>query len=160
MQIIKIDVLLMPICSEQMGAIISPSLFLSLSSNPRFSSLLSACLIIKWLLHKEDGLDQTFCLHYRIHFLFIVQSTTVIKKGHPQPLFSLFSVISNKQSKFYNKLMWKMSIQYPAPGFELITLWLWVSSFNQKTREGYLDHSKSTKYPQDTNSGKISCFHL
>ena len=27
-------------------------------------------------------------------------------------LFCLFLVFSNKQSKFYNKLMWKMSIQY------------------------------------------------
>ena len=30
-----------------------------------------------------------------------------IKKGHPLPLFSLFWIFSNKQCKFYNKLMWK-----------------------------------------------------
>ena len=29
------------------------------------------------------------------------------------------------------KLMWKMSIQNPAPGFELTTFWLWVFSLNQ-----------------------------
>ena len=32
--------------------------------------------------------------------------------------------------KFYSKLMWKMSVLYPVPGFELTTFWLWVSSFN------------------------------
>ena len=40
--------------------------------------------------------------------------------GLPRPIFRLFSVFSNKQYNFYNKLMWKnvMSIQYTAPGFE------------------------------------------
>ena len=42
--------------------------------------------------------------------------------GHPQSLLHLFSVFSNKQCEIYNKLMWKTSIQYPAPGFELTTL--------------------------------------
>ena len=32
--------------------------------------------------------------------------------------------------QFYKKLMWKMSIQYLAPGFKLIAFWLWVSSIN------------------------------
>ena len=30
--------------------------------------------------------------------------------------------------------MWKISIQYPVPGFELTTFWLWVSSLNHYTR--------------------------
>ena len=29
--------------------------------------------------------------------------------GRPRPLFRLFSVFSNKQNKYYNKSMWKMS---------------------------------------------------
>ena len=32
-----------------------------------------------------------------------------IKMGQPRPLFGLFSVFSNKQYKFYNNSMWKMS---------------------------------------------------
>ena len=32
--------------------------------------------------------------------------------GQPWPLFCLFSVFSNKQCNFYNKSMWKMSIQF------------------------------------------------
>ena len=34
----------------------------------------------------------------------------------------------------YNKYMWKMSIQYTVPGFELTTFWLWVTSFYHLTR--------------------------
>ena len=32
--------------------------------------------------------------------------------------------------EMHSKYMWKMSIQYPAPGFELTTFWLRVSSLN------------------------------
>ena len=58
------------------------------------------------------------------------------KMGQPRPLFRSFSVFSNKQYNFYNKSMWKnvMSIQYPAPGFELTTFGMWVSSHNHQTR--------------------------
>ena len=38
---------------------------------------------------------------------------------HSRPLFCLFSVFSNKQYIFYNKSMWKMSIQCTTP-FESI----------------------------------------
>ena len=34
-----------------------------------------------------------------------------------------FRSFSNNKSKFYNKLMWQMSIHYPALGFELMTFW-------------------------------------
>ena len=37
-----------------------------------------------------------------------------LKMGQPRPLFS-------QTLQFYNNLMWIMSIQYPAPGFELTT---------------------------------------
>ena len=61
------------------------------------------------------------------------------KKQHFQVLFLnrpssdsywLILVFSNKRYKFYNKLMWKMSIQYPALEFESTTFWLWLSSLN------------------------------
>ena len=42
--------------------------------------------------------------------------------------FVYFWPFSNKQYKFYSKLMWKMSIQYPAPGFELTAFWLCIKS--------------------------------
>ena len=57
------------------------------------------------------------------------------KMCQPRPLFRLFSVFSNKQYTFYNKLMWKMSIQYLVLGFEFTTFGLWASSFNHWTRE-------------------------
>ena len=50
---------------------------------------------------------------------------------NPRPLFHLFSVFFKQTSiQFYNKLMWKMSIQYMALGFEPTTLISWVSSHN------------------------------
>ena len=54
--------------------------------------------------------------------------------GQYRPLFHLFLDFSNKHYKFSNQLMWKMSIQYPSPGFKFTTFWLWVSSFNHWTR--------------------------
>ena len=55
------------------------------------------------------------------------------KIGRPRP-FSFILGLS-KRHKFYSKLMWKMSIQYPAPGFELTTFRLWVSSFKKTLRD-------------------------
>ena len=49
------------------------------------------------------------------------------KKGQPRPLFVYFQA-------FQLKFMWKMSIQYLAPGFKLKSFWLWVSSLNHQTR--------------------------
>ena len=39
--------------------------------------------------------------------------------GQPRPIFRLFSVFLNKQ--FYNKYMWKKSIQYTVQEFEPTT---------------------------------------
>ena len=51
--------------------------------------------------------------------------------GQPQPLIGLFLVFSNKHHyNFYNRYMWKMSIQYKVPGFEPMTFRTWVSSHN------------------------------
>ena len=52
------------------------------------------------------------------------------KNGATPASFSFIFVFSNKHYNSYNKLMWKMSIQYPAPGLELTTSWLQVSSLN------------------------------
>ena len=46
---------------------------------------------------------------------------SLLKMGQPRPIFRLFSVFSNKQYIFYNKLLLKMSIQYTALGFEPTT---------------------------------------
>ena len=48
--------------------------------------------------------------------------------------FIYFQCFSSNQHIFYNKFMWKMSIQYTVPGFELTTFWLWVTSFYHLTR--------------------------
>ena len=45
--------------------------------------------------------------------------------GNFRQLFVLFLVFSNKQYNFYNKSMWKMSIQYPVLGFERTTFCTW-----------------------------------
>ena len=46
----------------------------------------------------------------------------------------IFCLFNQTLNKFYNKSIWKMSIQYMALGFELTTFWLWVSSLNHNTR--------------------------
>ena len=58
----------------------------------------------------------------------------VFKKMGQSSLFHLFSVFLNKHYNFYNKYMWKMSIQYTVPGFEPTTFRTWVSSHNHWTR--------------------------
>ena len=56
--------------------------------------------------------------------------TTFFKKGQPG-LFLFIFVFSNKHYKYECV---KMSIQYPAPGFELTTFCVRVSSLNHLTR--------------------------
>ena len=56
------------------------------------------------------------------------------KMGRLRPLFLFIYVFSNKHLIFYNKYMWKMSIQYIGLGFEPTTFWTWVSSHNHYTR--------------------------
>ena len=52
-----------------------------------------------------------------------------LKNGPSQPLFSLFSVFFKQTPiHFYSKLIWKMSIQYMALGFEPTPFRTWVSS--------------------------------
>ena len=51
--------------------------------------------------------------------------------GQPRHLFSVFLI---QLYNFYNRLMWKMSIEYSTQGFELMTFWLWVSSFDHTPR--------------------------
>ena len=54
-----------------------------------------------------------------------------IKIVQPRPLFRLFLVFPNKHHyNFYNKYVWKMSIQYTVPGFEPMTFGKWVYSHN------------------------------
>ena len=63
------------------------------------------------------------------------------KMGQPRSFcffpgsFCLFLVFSNKHwYNFYNKSMWKMSIQYMALGFEPTTFLTWVVTHNHLTR--------------------------
>ena len=55
-------------------------------------------------------------------FLLLYVSSFLFSMGQRRPLFRLFLVFSNKHYNFYNKSMWKMSIQYTVPGFEPTTL--------------------------------------
>ena len=50
-----------------------------------------------------------------------VTSIVVVLKRPSSASFSLFFVVSSKQYKFYNELMWKMPMQYTMLGFELNT---------------------------------------
>ena len=53
------------------------------------------------------------------------------KWANPGLFYHLFSVFSIKHHfNFYNKYMWKMSIQYMVPGFEPMTFGTWVSTHN------------------------------
>ena len=62
----------------------------------------------------------TFCCYLAIVAVKYA-ARVFFKKGYPRPLNHLFFVFPNKQYNFYNRLMLKMSIQYPASGFELTT---------------------------------------
>ena len=62
---------------------------------------------------------------------FFIFAIVFFKKIWPTPAsFCLFPVFSNKQYIFYNKSMWKMSIQYTVPGFNPTTLHKWVVTHN------------------------------
>ena len=54
------------------------------------------------------------------------------KMGQPRPLFRFF--LSFQTNNFYNKSMWKMSIQYTAQGFKPTTFRTWVVTHNHQTR--------------------------
>ena len=56
------------------------------------------------------------------------------KWAMPSLSFVYFWSFSKKRYNFYNNIMWKMSIQYPAQGFEPMTSWTRVSSHNHYTR--------------------------
>ena len=59
------------------------------------------------------------------------EGKTFFAKNRPSPAtFSFIFVFSNKHYNFYNKYVWKMSIQYTVLGFEHMTFKKWVSSHN------------------------------
>ena len=58
------------------------------------------------------------------------RSTENFKQWADPGLFSFIFSLPNQSLQFYNKSMWKMSIQYTGPGFELTTFWGQVSSLN------------------------------
>ena len=61
----------------------------------------------------------------------LYKSAQLFLMGHPRAIFDYFRSFSNKhQYNFYNKLMWKMSIQYTVLEFEPTTFRTWVSSHN------------------------------
>ena len=73
--------------------------------------------------------------------------------------FIYFQSFQNNITIFTTNICAKMSIQYPVPGFELMTLRLWVSSFNHKTRAlarkvFYLTALKSALYNFCTINGQ------
>ena len=54
--------------------------------------------------------------------------------GHPWPFLFLFGLFKQTVVQISNKLMWKMSIQYPTMEFELPNSSKFVFSHNQYTR--------------------------
>ena len=57
--------------------------------------------------------------------------TALQKWANPALFYRLFSVFSNKHHyNFYNKYLWKMSIQYMVLRFEPTTFGTWISSNN------------------------------
>ena len=73
------------------------------------------------------------------------------KMGQPWPFFVYFQSFQSNIKFFYNKYMWKMSIQYMVPGFEPTTFRMWVSSHNHETRAPALKTSLLF-YRQDYSS--------
>ena len=64
--------------------------------------------------------------HSRVSQLVVIK--LFLKNGPIPASFSFIFGIFKQTIQFYNKSMWKMSIQHMAPGFELTTSGTWVSS--------------------------------
>ena len=74
--------------------------------------------ITVWLVSKSTGPYST------------KQENMFLNNGPTLASFCSFLVFSNKQYNFYNKSMWKMSMQYMALGFEPKTFRTWVVTHN------------------------------
>ena len=57
--------------------------------------------------------------HNTRHMVLLIIAFNFFIKGHARPLFLFIFSLSNKQYKFYKKLIWKMSIQYLLLIYEL-----------------------------------------
>ena len=96
------------------------------------------CCNIVGTMVRDDLMNQCWCINttYLIeqkwgHY---EHSRTSFLKWPFSASFHLFLVFPTNDNIFFNKLMWKMTIQYLALGFKHTTFWLWVSSFNHRTR--------------------------
>ena len=81
--------------------------------------------------------------------------------GHPRPLFNLFSSFQTHITILTTNKCEKVSIHYPAPGFELTTFQLQVFSLNHQTWAPALDHQMVTIAPQPltlSNPGLFSVY--
>ena len=79
----------------------------------------------------ETSCSVTSPLRWVFSGLTIARPVIFLKKmGQPRPLFRLFSPFQTNITTLTTNKCEKMSIQYPAPGFELTTFWLRVSSLN------------------------------
>ena len=78
---------------------------------------------IKFLHRLWDRLTVVFV------FQFMLVCFLLLQWANPA-FYSFISIFSNTNYNFYNKKVWKMSIQYTVPGFELTTVGTQVSSHN------------------------------
>ena len=91
-------------------------------------ALVGLLLNLKWRRHIETGTKRGPKLSKSWLWM---QRQSFLKNGPTPASFCLFSVFSNKNHyNFYNKYMWKMSIQYVVTGFEPTTFGTWLSSHN------------------------------
>ena len=60
------------------------------------------------------------------NYILQAPSTLYFFKWAIPDLFLFILGLFNKQYNFYDKLMWKMSIQCPVLGFEPTSSWTWV----------------------------------
>ena len=110
------------------------SLHLSMSKQHLFSKNEIAKLFLG-IRHSKRSKTQNQFFHLSQFRIDVIQSRLIFSRfAHilnqnwsSRPLFAYFFI---QTMQFYNKLFWKMSIQYSELGFEPLTSWIWVSSHN------------------------------
>ena len=88
-----------------------------------FATCLEGALKVKELTYMHSEGIQVTCKPLSGRLDFLIQISSAFFHCQLCPLFVHFQSIQSNTVQFYNKLVWKMSIQYLVPGFELTAFW-------------------------------------
>ena len=108
---------------------LSLSLSLSLTHTHTHTHILSLSLILSFSFSLFS-----ISLHvYYVHII-ILKTLFFFKNGQTPTSFAFIFCLFKQTKYFFSKSMWKMSIQFMAPGFRPTTSPTWVVSQDHKTR--------------------------